>query len=616
MKITNIFNKTAVISFLLLLVVGCNDFLDRPPLTVANDETAWSSEENLRLYSNKFYGGFTVGSTFYPGFFMGYGTSWTNSYSPLMGYQFSDDVVHNGNQSNFTRSVPNSQVWSMVVIRSINIMLNRIEERMKGTLSDESYNHWTGVGRFFRAIRYAELVSTYGDVPYYATVVSDKDMDNLYKPRTPRNEVMDAVYNDLEFALENVRTTDGEMNVNRYIVAGFVSRIALHEGSWQKYYYQNDERAKKFFELALKAGDYVMGSSKYDIVTEFRTLFTSEDLRGNKDVIMYRHYNAEVGITHSVASNNNLSESVNFGTTTALIKSFICNDGKVWQNSTLSNANNFELANAIKTRDPRLEATFYDKPTVKNKGSFWYINKFLPRSVAKTVESGGTPPVQFTSTNNRTDYPVLRYAEVLLNWIEAKAELQTIGGATVEQYDIDRTINKIRNRPIAKEAEDMGVKKTEGLKLSDLPNDPERDSDVSPLLWEIRRERRMEFAFEYSRIADLKRWSKLEYMDTDINKDLLHGGWVNFPVEMKTELIAANANKFSVLKLDGSTVTFNGSNNAQMVGFYKSSNTNGRQPFLNQVNINPYLSPVGKTQIDDYASKGYKLQQTEGWPQN
>ncbi len=126
----------------------------------------------------------------------------------------------------------------------------------------------------------------------------------------------------------------------------------------------------------------------------------------------------------------------------------------------------------------------------------------------------------------------------------------------------------------------------------------------------------MEFAFEHSLYRRLERWHKLEYMDTDAEEDLLHGGWVNFPKELADELNAGNTGKFSVLKLNGDEVTFNGSNKADMVGFYRSSSTNGRQPFLNQVNVNPYLSPVGKTQIDDYASKGYLLKQTEGWPTN
>ncbi len=602
---------------LILFFVGCDDFLDRPPLTQENDETAWKSEHNVRLYANKFYPGFTYNNTFYPGFFMGYGSGWTNAYSPLMGYQFSDDIVHNGNQGNFTRTVPNSQIWSMVVLRSVNIMIDRIENKMSNILTPEQYAHWMGIGRFFRGVRYSELVFAYGDVPYYDHVVSDTDMDDLYKPRTPRNEVMDAIYDDLRFAFENVRVNDGEMNVNRYVVAAYISRIALYEGSWQKYYYKNNDRAKKFFDFAVETADYVINSGRYDIVTEFRALFTSEDLGGNKDVIMYRHYDPAVGVTHSVASNNNLSESINFGPTADLIKSFILNDGDVWQNSDMEGAKNFELANMIKTRDPRLEATFYDKPTPRNRGAFWYINKFLPRSVAKSVEAGNAPPVEFTSTNNRTDYPVMRYAEVLLNWIEAKAELQTVGGGSpVTQADIDKSINKLRNRPIAPEAEEMGVVKTVPMLLAELPTDPKKDSDVPALLWEIRRERRMEFAFEHSRIADLERWHKLNYMDTDTRKDLLHGGWVNFPKEVPGEIVPGNAGKFSVMKLDGDNVPFNGGNGAEMVGFYKSSTTRGRQPFLDQVNVNIYLSPVGKTQIDDYASKGYVLQQTEGWPSN
>ena len=597
---------TLLIIGLLLFITGCEDFLDRPPLTVANDETVWTSEDKVRLYANKYY----------TDFFVGYNSGWGTTGAPLMGFTFSDDIVHNGSQGNFTRSVPNSQIWSMSLIRSINIMLDRVENKMGTILSTEAYNHWMGVGRFIRALEYASIATAYGDVPYYDHVVSDTDLDDLYKPRTPRKDVMDHVYDDLTFAFNNVRLNDGDQSVNRYVVAGFISRVALQEGSWQKYYYKNNERAEKFFNLALEAADFIIQSGRYDIVTEFRDLFTSEDLKGNKDCILYRHYDAAVGITHHIATINNLSETVNFGPTADLIKSFICNDGNVWQNSELEDADNFELNNMIKTRDPRLEATFYDKPAPRNKGSFWYINKFLPRSVAKSVEAGNAPPVEFTSTNNRTDYPVMRYAEVLLNWIEAKAELATLGGAGVTQPDIDLSINKIRNRPLAAEAEAMGVQKTAPMQLATLPDDPERDGDVSPLLWEIRRERRMEFVFEYSRYADLKRWYKLEYMDTDLNSDLLAGGWVNFPKELAGELKTANAGLFSVIKMNGDEVTYNGGNNSQMVGFYRSSSTSGRQPFLNQVNVNPYLSPVGKTQIDDYKSKGYHLQQTEGWPQN
>ena len=263
-----------------------------------------------------------------------------------------------------------------------------------------------------------------------------------------------------------------------------------------------------------------------------------------------------------------------------------------------------------------MEASFYDKPINKNRASYWYIIKFLPRSVVAIVEAGNPPPVEYTSSKNQTNYPVFRYAEALLNWIEAKAELSTIGGAAVSQGDINASINKIRNRPLAPEAIAKGVKKTAPMDLSSLANDPVKDPGVPALLWEIRRERRMEFAFEYSRFEDLKRWNELGYMDSDNNRDLLSGGWINFSTELPGELITSKVNQISTVAQNGVITVYNGSNGATLKGFYRGTNTVGRLPFLNQPGVNPYLSPVGKVQMDDYASKGYVLTQTEGWPQN
>ena len=153
------------------------------------------------------------------------------------------------------------------------------------------------------------------------------------------------------------------------------------------------------------------------------------------------------------------------------------------------------------------------------------------------------------------------------------------------------------------------------MNLSMLPDDPERDPDVSQLLWEIRRERRMEFAFEYGRYEDLKRWKKLIHMDTDENPDLLSGGWVNFQSELPGELVSSKEGVISVVDMTGNIIVYSGGNKAAMNGFYRGTNTGGRFSFLNQPNVNPYLAPVGKTQMDDYRSKGFVLTQTEGWPQ-
>jgi len=595
-----------VFVFVIIAFTGCKKFLDRPPLTSEVDATAWTSEEKLRLYANQYY----------TTFFTGNGNGYTTDGAPLVGFTNTDDMVVQGNQPNFTRAVPNSGIWSYTTIRSVNIMLDRVETRMSEVLTPAAKAHWLGVGRFFRAFRYSQLVQAYGDVPYYTREIFDTELDELYKPRTPRNEVMDAVYDDLKFAMQNVRTDDGEQNVNRYVVAGFVSRMALNEGTWQKYYYKNDAQSKKFLELAIQAADLVIASGRYDINTDYKTIFTSKDLKGNKECVLYRQYDAAAGVTHAIASYGNLAESTLNGPTSDLLKSYLLTTGDVWQNATPTNAA-FNLDNMIVTRDSRFEATFYSKPSPLNRGSFYYITKYLPREVEKRtqVDLLGMPP-EFTGDKNETDAPVLRYAEVLLNWIEAKVELESLGGSVIMQADIDKSINKIRNRPLAPEAVAKGVTKTAPLSLAAIPADPGRDPEVSALLWEVRRERRMEFAFEIFRLADLRRWSKLEYMDNNLNTDLITGGWVNFQTQLPSQLTAANVGKLAVVSATGTETVYTGTNAAAMNGFYKNTANVGRLPFINQANINPYLTPVGLVQMNDYAARGYKLQQTQGWPQN
>ena len=230
---------------------------------------------------------------------------------------------------------------------------------------------------------------------------------------------MDQVYEDFDFAMNHVRKHDIDaQHVNQYVVAAFVSRWALFEASWQKYHYDNDAQAKKFFELAVTAAEIVMDSGKFDIDTDFRSLFGST--KPTKESVFYRLYNAEKGITHSIASTCNMNDPTDIGPNLDLIKSFICVDGKDWQTSDVEDADDFSLANLIKTRDSRFEASFYSQPTPRAKSCYLYVTKFIPRSALEYLKTGGSPAPEFQGEKNTTGYPVIRYAEVLLNWIEAK----------------------------------------------------------------------------------------------------------------------------------------------------------------------------------------------------
>ena len=321
---------------------------------------------------------------------------------------------------------------------------------------------------------------------------------------------------------------------------------------------------------------------------------------------MFRAYDAAICVTHHVASYSNTTESQGPAPNLALAKAFICIDGQPYKLSTVPNAGNLDIKKMVATRDPRFEATFCDAPK-KESATLLYADKFIDR-VGPTYY-GKTYPAQYGSNTNTNDAPVIRLAEVVLNWIEAKAELATMGGAAVTQADLDASINAIRKRPLDATAIAKGITKTTALTLANLPADPDRDADVPVLIWEIRRERRMEFVFEHSRLLDIKRWKKINYMDGTANPDMLLGLWVNFQTEFPEWLIAAKVGKLMVKKADGTIVTYSGTNAADMVGYYIPENISDRDPFTERV----YLAPVGNTQINQYKEKGYTLTQTPGW---
>jgi hypothetical protein len=602
-----------ILSVVAVLASGCEDFLNRQPLTVMNDGNYWTNETNLRLYANGFY----------PNYFVGYNNTWGVDYAPLRGYYFADDFTTTGKQIGFETQAPATRAsltetaewlttyagptWDFAWVRKSNLLLERVEH-MRGTNIDEAtYAHWSAVARFFRGYEYSRLVSVFGDVPYFDHLVGDSELDLLYKDRDDRTFVMDQVYDDFKYVLENMRPSDGNSQyLNRYIAAGFISRFMLFEGTWQKYQLGNNEKAKQYLELAVEAADIVMASGKWSFASDFRSLFGSENLAGNKEVLMYRQYDAAIGVTHHVASYSNTTESQSPAPNLDLIKSFIAVDGKPYKLSSVADADKLDIASLVATRDPRFEATFWDKPK-KESSTLLYADKFIDR-IGPTYY-GKTYPAQYGSNTNTNDAPVMRLSEVVLNWIEAKAELATLGGAAVTQVDLDASINAIRNRPLDAVATGKGVVKTAPLLISAVPDDPDRDGDVPPLIWEIRRERRMEFVYEHSRLLDIKRWKKIEYMNGATNPDLLRGPWVDFPAEFSEWLVPEKQNKLKVEHADGTIVTYDGTNAAQMVGYYIPENVSDRDPFNERV----YLAPVGDTQISEYADKGHTLSQTTGW---
>lgn len=609
----------------LSLFSSCSDVLDRPSETEYTDDNFWQNETQFRQYMNYYYSNY----------FTGYNSSYSEPYAPVRGYTFSDDYANAGKQSNFTQTVPGNngsytllnawagaeyggQAWNFSWVRKTNIVISRLESH-KANFTEEEYNHWMGIARFFRAYEYARLVMTFGDVPFYDAPVNETDLASMYKDRDPRSVVDDAIYEDLKFALANVRANDGAMNVNKYVVAAVTSNIMLFEGTWQHYHLGNaleaksklsDENAKKYLQLCIDASEVVMNSGKYSCTSSFRSLFGSDDLSSNPEVIFYRHY--ESGLTtHCIGSYSNGEETLSSNANLQLLQSFVGTDGKPVAVDA-ANASTFSMSNLVKTRDSRLEATFLPV-SWKHSSTYIYQDKFISREGASYYTDFSKRPSIYGSNVNINDAPCLRLGEVLLNWIEAKQVMaEFLGGSAVTQADIDKSINVLRDRPLDATAVANGVKKTEHLKLASIADDPTRDADVTPLMWEIRRERRMEFVFEGQRMGDIRRWFKLDYMNNETNPMTMLGAWVNFPVDAPEQLDIAHQNNLSVAIPTGNGfryVTYNGTNAAEMIGFAVPTNAIKRNDFSNK----NYLCPIGSDIISTYKNKGFSLTQTGGW---
>ena len=609
-------------------LASCNEILDRPQLNTPTDENFWKTEADLRMYAFEFY----------PYHFIGYNSGWASTETPVRGITFADDFTTTGTQSSFLSSTPKSvgstaysnylgqtggQSWDFGLIRKANIMLDRMNDRMKNVLAPDVFAHWYAVGEFFKAYEYWRLVVSFGDVPYFEHEVGASQLDELYKDRDPRNTVMDKVYDLCKDVMANMREDDGPNRLNRYVAAGFITRMMLFEGTWQKYHNNDATRAKKFLDFAIEAGNYVINSGKYSIATPMHELFGSQNLAGNNEVLLYRHYDDALAVRHCIASYCNGKEGPSAVVNLQFMMSVICNDGKPWKKSSVEGANSFELRTFAKSRDPRFESQFDDAPN-RNCATYIYGNKFVDRACFERPE-GDTNPL-YESVTNTNDAPIMRYGEILINWIEAKAEAATVGGTAVTQDDLDKSVTALRARPLDATAIEKGLKQTAPMKLSDITADfdPDRDADVDPLIWEIRRERRLERVFEVAgRILDIRRWKKLDYMNNEKYPATMLGCWIDFNncdydranTAMNPKISDANKGITTVMHADpynignGTKVTFDGNNKDQMVGFYVPQNIKPRSVFSDR----NYLYPVGTQQIGEYTKKGYTLTQTKGW---
>lgn len=554
---------------------GCSkDFLDKLPKDSMTDDDFWTKESNVRTFS---YG-------FYTGYFVGYGSgySWGNYFS---GQAFNDDFASTS-PGEFTRIIPETGGgWGFTWVRKANVFLDRIQQV---PMEEEAIAHWSGVARFFRAMEYHDLVSRFGDVSWYDEVVSETDQEALYRPRDPRVFVTDKMLEDLQYAVENVRLTDvGEkgLHVNKDVVMAYMSRIMLFHGTWLKYHSDEQEKAKTYLEAAKWAANELIGSGRYSLGPNYRDLFSSLSLSGNPEMIMYRKYQTGL-LTHSLMSYNNREPQT--GISRDAVRAYLSKDGLPVDQSPMYQGDR-SIDALMADRDPRLAYTVTSdirlSGVASNPSTSGYaVHKFLNETVKDEAEGSGSL--------NQTDAPVIRYGEVLINYAEAAAEL-----GSITQSDLDISVNALRKRN-GVDMPSLEVSGATALVDGVAIDDPERDADVSPILWEIRRERRVELMMEGFRYNDLRRWKKLPTMDTKDNPKINMGAWIN-----KDDYL-----EDGVSKVENLTVVEGPSDR---VGYIKPAFTAESQRLYTGEKI--YLNPLPKDQIRLYKDQGVDLLQNPGW---
>lgn len=506
--------KYIIVGAVTLSMTACNDsFLERTPTNDLNDEAFWNTTADLETYCNGIYNEAAGNGTyrFMIGFHSdAYSVKVTGPYS--MEAMSDNFATMDGSQTwasavaagieNQPSGNPSYASWTWNLLRRINVFMANYDRVQTDASAKLPY---VGEALFFRAWFYLYMVQNYGDVPL-VTIPLETNSPELYGERTPRKEVMAQVLKDINDACTYLPAEEwGANRLTRGAALALKARIGLYEGTYRKYHKLGDEA--EFLNACVEACEQLMkmGYEIYDTGNpnkDYTTLFTTDDLSSNKEVIFYRKYAAGLKRHRMCGYTVNLRN----GGTKDFVDDYLCldADGVARPVALSHDYSNDTPEQEFANRDPRLSQTFLAPGNDAAKALFedGNLGKFtFPRlgNMTNWPTLTGYHAIKYyireqdkKGFNEEThDYPLFRYAEVLLNYAEAKAEL---GQCT--QDVLDETINVLRDR----------------VDMPHLTVNPEMDPKyakygLDALLIEIRRERRVELSFEYLRYQDLMRWA-------------------------------------------------------------------------------------------------------------
>ena len=467
------FIKHITLGVAVLVGVSACD-VNRLPETNISDATFWRSEADLKAAANYLY-------TFLPGF--NTEDVWSDDAVGLASNNISDG-------SRLAPATDGNYSTPYALIRAAN---NIIEKAPRAaSVGQTVIDRYTGEARFFRAWAYFSLVQKYGDLPLILKTL-EYNSPELTAPAASRAEIYTQIYQDLDFAASKLPTptalgTADYGRISNTAALAFKARIALFEGTRSKFHKYGDPNTH--LTLAVAAAKAVMDSKQHDLFASYFNLFQYEgEGRQNRENIMVRQYGVSVAervSTHAYFRGS--LENGNLSPTKSLADSYLMKDGLPISKSPLYKTPEVSL-DVFANRDERMSATFMKRgdaymgtkpvfdiaPLVFNKTGFTF------RKYSNIDD--------WTTQNSLMDRAVLRYAEVLLTYAEAKYELEN----QISDADLEISINLLRNR----------------AKVAKLTNAFVAENALD-MREELRRERRVELAQESFRYWDLIRWKTAE----------------------------------------------------------------------------------------------------------
>ena len=492
-------NIIALILSASVLVVSCD--LAEQPKAKAGRDMIFGSETGLQTYTNGFY-----------------------EYLPDYDNAHKQNITMDNAAKNATGTYEvgayttnTSTSWSWSSIRNVNYFL---KYNTSSNVSEPIRNNYSGIARLFRAYLYFNKLVQYGAVPWI-DIPLEPDSPELYKTQDSRDVIISKMIEDLDFAAANItedKITPNSNRVNRWTALFFKSRVCLFEASFRKYHATGSKYGKEYlkdckitaeelYRQAADAAQEIIEKGPYRLYTgtpyangrgSYRELFISDNAV-SQEVMLSLALDPVLQLGEANWYYNSSTYGPHLCMTHAFAKTYLNLDGTPYNDKKGDTYKTF--AEETSGRDYRLNQTIRAADyTCKDKEGV-----FVPTPANMTGHS--LTGYQFTKyvmddisfdggRTNYNDVPIARYAEVLLNYAEAKAELGTLTDA-----DWEKTIGALRGR--------AGI--TGGLDKKPTTADPYMMSIYTgvtdPVILEVRREREIELILEGLRLNDLKRWA-------------------------------------------------------------------------------------------------------------